>query len=380
MTSAALATANCARTGAGVDCERTLDLAALAQLGRGDRVEVQRVADRTLALFERTLELVDANAAEADAGGNVTSLMSRFIPESEDLRRPFIFAEAVGSYNALNDLIQQYAPGYRISQSIAQQVEGRALTPAEVRALQEYRQQLSAALANAMQFIAGAEMRRMSAEDVVELNQLLQTARDRCECVTAVLGEHLIREVEAAVTRLAGYQEKIKSVRRTLDGVFLVDSELFFIPSEELIGCVNTIFAAAGNAYVSEHIDGTLLLAARNLLISTVSFYSYYGKQQIYTVFSRRDGPTNKRAIAHHIRAEIRRLFSACRAENKLVLKRVMSHAEREFEISVEAIREEAERSAIAEVTAFLPPEDAGPVEPTPKRGLLRRLIGRVIG
>lgn len=378
MTSAALARVTCDRTAGGTDCERTLDLAALAQVGRGDRVEVQRVVDRTLAMFERTLELVDANANEA--GGNVTSLMRRFIPESEDLRRPFIFAEAVGSYNALNELIHHYSPGYRISQSIALQVEGRALTPAEVRALEDYREQLAAALGNAMQFIGGAQMHGMSADDVAELNQLLKTARDRCECVTAILGEHLIREVEAAVARLAGYQEKIQSVQRTLDGVFLVDSELFFIPSEELIGCVNTIFAAVGNAYVSEHIDGTLLLAARNLLIRTVSFYSYYGKQQIYTVFSRSDGPANKSAIAHHIRAEIRQLFNACRAENKLVLKRVMSHAEREFEISVQAIREEAEHSAIADVAWFLPRETHAPSEPPAKRGLLRRLIGCIVG
>ena len=38
-----------------------------------------------------------------------------------------------------------------------------------------------------------------------------------------------------------------------------------------------------GNPFVAEHIDGLLLLAARNLLIEAVSFYSYYGKQQIYT-------------------------------------------------------------------------------------------------
>lgn len=355
----------------------TLDLAALAQVNRGDRVEVERVVDRTLALFEQTLELTaTSGAGEMALPDNVTSLVSRFVPESEDLRRPFMFAEAVGSYNALNELIHQYSPGYRISQSFAQKVEGRALTQEEVRALEDYREQLSQALNHAMVYVRSAHMREMSGDDLIELNQLLVTARDRCECVTAILGEHLIREVEAAVARLCGYQVKIRSVQRSLDGIFLVDSELFFIPSEELIGCVNTIFKAVGNAYVSEHIDGTLLLAARNLLIRTVSFYSYYGKQQIYTVFTRGDGQANKSAIAHHIRAEIRRLFNACRAENKLVLKRVMSHAEREFEISVRAIRDEAEQSAMDAVACFLLPDEPPP--PPPRRGLFARLLGRL--
>jgi len=69
MTSAALALATRARTGDAIDCERTLDLAALAQVGRGDRIEVQRVVDRTLALFERTLELVDRRVEAGLAPG-----------------------------------------------------------------------------------------------------------------------------------------------------------------------------------------------------------------------------------------------------------------------------------------------------------------------
>ena len=169
------------------------------------------------------------------------------------------------------------------------------------------------------------------------------------------------------VTELA-----ISAGRKSIDGIFLVDSEVLFIPTLDLVKCVDTIFAAIGNPFVAEHIDGILLLAARNLLIETVSFYSYYGKQQIYNVFRRRQSTISGWLIAHHVRLEIRKLFTACQTDNKLVLTRIMDNVAREFEISVETIQEEAERSAVQAVNLLIPPE---PVPgPPAKTGLLERL------
>jgi hypothetical protein len=68
------------------------------------------------------------------------------------------------------------------------------------------------------------------------------------------------------------------------------------------------------------------LLAAPSLLIETVSFYSYYGKQQIYNVFRRRQATISGRLIAHHVRLKIRKLFTACKTDNKLVLTRIMDN------------------------------------------------------
>jgi hypothetical protein len=183
---------------------------------------------------------------------------------------------------------------------------------------------------------------------------------------------NLIHEVREAVQTLHVLEQKMRSVQPTIDGIFLVGAEFMFVPANDLIRIVNCIFAAVGNPYVARHIDGIVLLAARNLLIQVVSFYSYYGRQQIYSVFKRRSMTLNQAAIAHHIRAEIRSLFRACKAENRLILKRVMANAEREFEMSVEAIREEAEAIAIAAVDRLLPV--AAPADDGPPPGLLRRL------
>ncbi len=162
-------------------------------------------------------------------------------------------------------------------------------------------------------------------------------------------------------------------MQRSIDGVVLVDSEVMFMPTNDLIDIVNNLFKAVGNPFVAEHIDGMLLLAAWNLLIQAVSFYSYYGKQQIYSVFKCKQATINKSMIGHHIRAEIKNLFQACQTENRLVLKRVMNDVEREFEISVHSIRSEAERSVI-EVVGLPIPTSVESAPPPPKKTFLQRI------
>lgn len=182
----------------------------------------------------------------------------------------------------------------------------------------------------------------------------------------------LIYEVEMSVRQLYTFQEKIRTVKRSIDGILLVDSEVMFMPTNDLVRIVHNLFKAVGNPFVAEHNHGILLLAARTLLIQSVSFYSYYGKQQIYTVFKRNNATVNRSMITHHIRSEIKKLFRACTTENRLVLKRVMNDAEREFEISIDSIRAEAERSAI-EVVNQLIPEPVVPPPPPPKT-LMQRI------
>ena len=75
----------------------------------------------------------------------------------------------------------------------------------------------------------------------------------------------------------------------------------------------------------------------------------------------------------YHIREEIRKIFQACRNRNKLVLTRVMDHAEREFELSIEAIQREAENSAIKAVRLMLP-EPPAPL-PVAKKGWVIRVL-----
>ena len=351
--------------------EITLDLAVLAQVSRGDRVEVENLADRTLELFQRTLPIVDDQSEDSANALPEPQDPNRFVPEHRDLRQRFLFAETLGSYSTLHDLLDGYSPAYRLSMDYDDKARIERLNDFEVSALEEYRDQIHNALLHANEYLLANASAGYTSEELQQLNEILLEARIRFESVTAILGMHLIYEIEMSVRQLYAFQENIRTVKRSIDGIFLVDSEVMFMPTNDLVRIVNNLFKAVGNPFVAEHIDGIMLLAARNLLIYAVSFYSYYGKQQIYTVFKRNNATVNRSVITHHIRSEIKKLFRACTTENRLVLKRVMNDAEREFEISVDSIHAEAERSAVAVVNQLIPEP---PVPPPPPKTLLQRI------
>lgn len=357
------------------DIEVTLDLAVLAQVSRGDRIEVEIIADRTLDLFQRTLRIVDDQREKTATKIPQSPDPDRFVPEHRDLRRRFLFAETLGGYSALQDLVDGQSPAYRLSIDYDKKVRISRLTDLEVRALEEYRDQIHRALLHANEYLLANVSCGYTADELHELNEILMEARARFESLTVILGMQLIVEIEDAVRQLYAFQEKIQTVHRSIDGIFLVDSEVMFMPTNDLVKIINNLFKAVGNPFVAEHVDGMLLLAARNLLIQAVSFYSYYGKQQIYTVFKRKTATVNRSVITHHVRSEIKKLFQACMTKNTLVLKRVMRNVEREFEISVDSIRRAAERSAIEAVNRLIP-ETSAPPPPPPPQTLLQRISG----
>jgi len=121
-----------------------------------------------------------------------------------------------------------------------------------------------------------------------------------------------------------------------------------------------------------------LMLAARNLLIEAVSFYSYYGRQQIYRLFDKGNVAIDRKTIARHIRIEIKKLFGVCKADNKLVLTRIMKQAEREFELSIKAIQVEAEQAAIDTVRRIMPASPRW--APEKKKNWLDKLIAWMAG
>ncbi|MGR8947215.1 MAG: hypothetical protein ACU84Q_04155 [Gammaproteobacteria bacterium] len=350
------------------DFEVTVDLAVLAQVNRGDRIEIDMSADKTLELFGRTLKVVEQHGSEVEeaSSGTHKADKNRFVPEHRDLRQRFIFAETLGSYSTLHDLMDQHSPAYRMSQTYSGKVKQTRLTEPQIRALEEYRTQIHEALLHANQYLLENANAEYSTEELHELNEILTEAKERFQAVTAILGVQLIHDVEDAVRKLYGFQEKMRTVSRSIDGIFMVDSEVMFIPTNELVKIVNDLFKAVGNPYVAENIDGMLLLAARNLLIESVSFYSYYGKEQIYRVFRRGQATVSRAAISHQIRGEIKKLFRACTVNNKLVLRRMMASAEREFEISIEAIQSAAEMRAIEVVNKLIPEEPPAPPPPPP--------------
>ncbi|MEM7251238.1 MAG: hypothetical protein AAF493_07445 [Pseudomonadota bacterium] len=300
---------------------------------------------------------------------------SDFVPDDEELRRRYLLAEAVGGYERLHDFLNVYSPGLNLAKRYSEKVEIGALAHDEARAIKEYQATIRASLDCAHEYLTHNSLDDFSPAEVHELHELLTLAAQRDKEITRILGAHLIHEVRRAVNRLNEFALKIHSVERTFTGIFLVDSEVMFIPPEELIECVNTIFDAVGNSYFADNIDGVLLLAARNLLIEVVAFFSYYGKHQIYNLFQRSGSTLNIAAVTFRIRSEIRSLFAACQQDNRLVLTRVMQDAEREFEISVEAIQGEAERNAIEQVERITVPTG---VVSTKRKSWLRRIVEKI--
>ncbi len=351
---------------------RTLDLAELAGIARGDRVEVDGFNDRTVEMFARTLNLLEADLPPA-ATAVPAVRREGFLPEHEDLRSRFLFAQAVGSYATLSDLLDAYSPGRMLTERYDAHAR-LTLTDVERAALENYLDRINDGLAHANSYLVASGAQQFSSDELLELHKVLIEARERAQKVTAILGAHLIGQVEHAVERLHAFRQQIRSVQRSVGGIFIVDSEVMFLPTGELIRHVETIFSGVGNAYLAEHIDGTLLLAARNLLIDAVSFYSYYGKHRIYDLYEQNSGMLNRNVITRHIRTEIRQLFSACKASNKLILRRMMHDAEREFELSLEAIQMEAEHSAVEAVRLLLPEREQQ--QAPPRRGLFGRLLG----
>ena len=350
--------------------EITLDLAELAGIGRHDKVEVQGLINRTIDLFDHTLDLVESSEA------NPATLEPpppgvRFVPQEEDLRSRFKFAEALGSYSTLNSLLDRYAPAYQLTRAIEESAVVAEITEREFSMLEEYRDQIELALKHASEHLLSHSVCEFSSDELQELNAILREARDRFRAIETVLGMRLIYDVEQSLKTLYELCEKIQTVQRTISGIFLVDSEIMFLPAYDLIRIVDRIFKAIDNPFVVEHIDGTMLLAARNLLIQVVSFYSYYGREQIYTVFEKSQSKANRAKIAACIRGEIRTLFGACKANNKLVLTRVMDSAEREFELSVESLQTEATNRAIVAVERLIPVQTMMP-QPKP-RTLMQR-------
>jgi hypothetical protein len=354
--------------------ERTLDLAEVARVARGDRVRVQEISDATQDLFDRTLALVERELGdEAGVPPGRRALDPQHVPVNPHLRTIYLLAEAVGGYDTFNDLMNAHSPGNALSRDFGRKAQNRALEWEELRQLREYQVQIRSALRSANEYLRDVAVDEFSRAELSELHEVILIASGRARELNDILGSHYIHEVERAVERLYAFHDKMRTVERTVDGIFMVNSEVMFVPTNELVECVNTLFEAVGNSYLARNIDGVLLLAARNLLIEVCSFHSYYGKQQVYNLFRRGSGGISAEAVTARIRSEIRRLFEACQRDNRLVLTRVMRSAEREFEISVEAIQEEAVSIAYEQVQVFMPREDRPREEP--RRGLLARML-----
>ena len=339
---------------------RTLDLAEFAHIGADETVMVEQISDRTQDLFDRTLDLfeLEQGPEENSPDSQPADFQNRYIPLHSDLRSIYLFAEALGGYEQVNELVNENSPANLLSARIENLMDQDFLRAEDVEILEQQHDNLTIALENANRYLQEHAVENFTRQELMELHHLLVNASVRSKQITVLLGKHKMLEIEKSVQVLHQFHAKIHAVEKSISGIFMVDSEVLFIPTRDLIDCVNTIFSGVGNPYLADNIDGVLLLAARNLLIEAVSFYSYYGKERIYNLVSKGNQTISKAVITHHIRNEIHQLFKACKADNKLVLKRIMKDAEKEFEISVEAIQAEAEENAVEIVQKMLPKQE----------------------
>ncbi|MBT6278237.1 MAG: hypothetical protein HOI95_29390 [Chromatiales bacterium] len=284
-----------------------------------------------------------------------------------------MFAEAVGGYEQLHDLVYAYSPGPSLIEQVRDTVALRPLRALQVRDPSAYRQDILAALkASHVYLNEGTD--QFSSEDIYQLYTLLTQARARGEEIQRILGLNLVHELEAAVTCLHELKTMIRNVEQSVSGIFLVDSDVLFLPTEERMGLIQTIFRAVGNPHLANNVSGILLLAARNLLIQVIAFYCYYGRHQIYNTLKRSGARMSRRTVSGIIRKEIKRVFDACQEDNRLVLRRVMREASDEFELSIEAIQREAEASAVAAVEEMIPAPS--PQAPPKRLPWWKRLFG----
>lgn len=355
---------------------RTFQVEDIAQIRSDETVIVDPVFDRTQDLFDQTLNLFEELGSPPDIldeSNDSFGKTQRYVPIHDDLRSIYLFAEALGGYDQVLELESDFAPGHQLLKKCIAQVDSGAYDHEHFSALEAQQKKLQTGLKNANHYLKVKAGEELTPAELAELHKLLATANLQYQELTRILGIYKMHQLELAVQILYRFHEKIHTVQKSVNGIFLVDSEVLFIPTLDLIECVNIIFSAVGNPYLADNVDGVMLLAARNLLIEAVSFYSYYGKERIYNLVNHQ-GTVSNAVITHHIRKEIHTLFKACEADNKLVLKRIMQDAEKQFEISVEAIQMEAENTAVAAVREMIPKETKTEI-PKPKKGLFSRMM-----
>lgn len=73
----------------------------------------------------------------------------RYVSQNDTLRKVYLFAEALGGYEALNDLSSKYSPRNILSQRCRKKAKVAVLEPHEVQIVEDYHRQLGDSLKSA---------------------------------------------------------------------------------------------------------------------------------------------------------------------------------------------------------------------------------------
>ncbi|MCG8324717.1 MAG: hypothetical protein MI673_04305, partial [Thiotrichales bacterium] len=110
---------------------RTLELAEFAHICADEIVMVESIADVTQDLFDRTLDLFELeNGSEQPVAR--PDFTNRYIPLHDDLRTIYLFAEALGGYEQVNELVNENSPANLLSARIEKLLEQETLRPEDV--------------------------------------------------------------------------------------------------------------------------------------------------------------------------------------------------------------------------------------------------------
>ena len=325
------------------------DMRSIAGVGKSDAITVEKLPEVTLDFIKGVLHILEQEKKTAKEAVKEKKKEQYKFDEitDDDLRTVFNEAELFGGYDLYNELVSEHVPTLKILQEFVDKEDTSDLSEQEARILENHIHAVSEALENVKHNITHAKLKSMSKAELDELHDIILAAIDRYGKIVRILGNYNLEKLTDVIAILYEYNSKIEGVDKTVTGISMFDSEFLFIPDEELAECIDILFIGVGNPYFVNHVDPAYLLAARKLLIHSIGFYCYYGKEGLSG--DRAAGTElDQKAVHLRVRNELKGLLRFFNHDNKITIScTTPKNARTEFQFSIQAITQEADKYAM---------------------------------
>ena len=341
------------------------DMRSIAGVGKGDNIDVEKLPEVTLDFVKGVLHILEQEkktAKESSEEKNKSKETYKFDEITDlDLRTVNIEADLFGGYDLYNELVSHHVPTLQILKEFGDKEDVSGLTDQEATILIQHIHDVSEALDNVKKNITHEKLKSMHKEELDELHDIIVAAIDRYGKIVRILGSYNLEKLTDVITILYEYNSKIQGVDKTVTGISMVDSEFLFIPDDELAECIDILFIGIGNPYFVNHIDPAFLLAARKLLIHSIGFYCYYGKEGLSG--DRAAGTeVDPKAVHARVKNELKKLLRFFNHDNRIAITCTTPRKTTELiEFSIKSITEEAEQYAMELVRHTQPGRNAKP-------------------
>ncbi len=341
------------------------DMRSIAGVGKGEKIEVEKLPEVTLDFVKGVLHILEQEkktAKELAEDEKKSAEPYKFDEITDlDLRTVNIEAELFGGYDLYNELVSDHVPTLQILKDFADKEDTSGLTEQEAKILEQHVHDVSEALDNVKKNITHEKLKSMHKAELEELHDIIVAAIDRYGKIVRILGSYNLEKLTDVIAILYEYNNKIQGVDKTVTGISMVESEFLFIPDEELAECIDILFIGIGNPYFVNHVDPAYLLAARKLLIHSIGFYCYYGKEGLSG--DRAAGTdVDPGKIHSRVRNELKKLLRFFNHDNKITITCTTTQNTTELvEFSIKSITEEAELYAMDLVRHTQPGRNAKP-------------------